>query len=346
MLALRSQSRLLLQASIFSSESMAVRCFGTKISASMVKELREQTGSPLMECKKALTASKGDMAGASDWLRKQGIAIAAKKADRATNDGLVGIMDDGLRQAAAVLVSSETDFVARNKAFVDFVSKTNKIALEGAVKDVEDLKSKGFDGQDTVATTLTNLTATLGENLDLKDARCFSSENGVVGTYIHNKRGDNAGTQGSVVVIDSDKLLEADEAEKVRNFANSLSLHLVGMGANFLDGVPDDVLAKETELETERLRKEALKGKTEAPAEDVLQKRVKKKVDKVLKKLREESVLMEQVFVSMDQDAKKQKVSKLLNSVGSSVGAKLSIPLAARFNIGVEPTILSPVEKK
>src|SRR5271156_2023026 len=155
-----------------------------EITASLVKELREKTGAGMMDCKRALGETSGDIEGAVDWLRKKGLAAAAKKAGRIAAEGLVGVATRGTA-GAVVEINSETDFVARNDAFQDFVRKVADLAL--GQPDVEALKSVPFPGAGrNVAEQLTHLVATIGENMNLRRIRRLEVSAGTVVSYVHN----------------------------------------------------------------------------------------------------------------------------------------------------------------
>ena len=174
----------------------------TEITAALVKELRERTGVGMMDCKKALTETGGDLEGAVDWLRREGIATASKKAGRVAAEGLVGALVDGGR-GVVVEVNSETDFVARNETFQEFVNTVGGLALE-AGGDMDALRAAAYPGFDgTVGEKLTDLIASIGENLQLRRAQGLSVENGLVATYTHNAAAPGLGTIGVLVALES-----------------------------------------------------------------------------------------------------------------------------------------------
>src|SRR6266581_3665044 len=155
-----------------------------EITASLVKELRDKTGAGMMDCKRALGETAGDIEVAVDWLRKKGLAAAAKKSGRVAAEGLVGVATRGT-VGAVVEVNSETDFVARNEAFQDFVRTVAGLALNEG--DVEAMKSVAFPGAGrSVAEQLTHLVATIGENMNLRRLRRLAVKEGAVVSYVHN----------------------------------------------------------------------------------------------------------------------------------------------------------------
>jgi elongation factor Ts len=158
-----------------------------EITAALVKDLREKSGAGMMDCKKALAEANGDLDAAIDWLRKKGLSAAAKKSGRVAAEGLIGVAS-APQVAAMVEINAETDFVARNETFQDFVEQVAKIALD-AGEDVEALKAAPYPGTShTVADQLTQLVATIGENMTIRRARVLRVPSGVVATYVHSDR--------------------------------------------------------------------------------------------------------------------------------------------------------------
>ncbi|MBV8536672.1 MAG: translation elongation factor Ts, partial [Alphaproteobacteria bacterium] len=172
-----------------------------EITAALVKDLREKTGAGMMDCKKALTETSGDLEAAVDWLRKKGLAAAAKKAGRVAAEGLVGVAAAGPR-GAMVEVNAETDFVARNDSFQDFVRKVTELAVTAGA-DVEKLKAAAYPGGGTVAEKLTSLVATIGENMSLRRGVGLSVGQGAVATYVHNAASPGLGKIGVLVALES-----------------------------------------------------------------------------------------------------------------------------------------------
>ncbi len=172
------------------------------ITASMVKELREKTGAGMMDCKKALGETDGDLEQAIDWLRKKGLAAAAKKAGRVASEGLIGLAVDGNR-GAIVEVNAETDFVARNETFQAFVQTVAKLALESG-GNIETLKAADYPGTGrNVGDELTHLISTIGENMSLRRAVVRESR-GALGTYLHGSIGPGLGKIGVLVALEGD----------------------------------------------------------------------------------------------------------------------------------------------
>ena len=170
-----------------------------EITAATVKELRERTGAGMMDCKKALAETNGDMEAAIDWLRAKGLAAAAKKAGRTAAEGLVGVAVEGTR-GAVVEVNSETDFVAKNELFQDFVRNVAQLSLQHGT-DVEALGAVGYPGGGTVAEKLTDNIAKIGENQSLRRAEILEVTQGAVVPYVHNQVAPGLGKIGVLVAL-------------------------------------------------------------------------------------------------------------------------------------------------
>jgi len=184
------------------------------ITASMVKELRDSTGAGMMDAKKALVENNGDMEASVDWLRQKGLSKAAKKSGRTAAEGLVAVAKSGT-SAVVLEVNAETDFLSRNTEFQTFVKKASEIALSKA-NTIEELAAAPYGDGKTVQETLTNLIATIGENMSLRRLSKLSVSKGVVATYIHNATAENLGKIGVLVALES----EADTA-KLKPLANN-----------------------------------------------------------------------------------------------------------------------------
>src|SRR5688572_27859076 len=190
-----------------------------EITAALVKELREISGAGMMDCKKALVETSGDKEAAVDWLRKKGLAAAAKKSGRVAADGLVGIVTEGT-QGALVEVNCETDFVARNEQFQGFVSAVGKLALKAS--DIEALKAMQLPGESlTVAEKLTQLVATIGENMQLRRMAKLSVGSGAVAAYMHNAVVPGLGKIGVLVGLES-----AGDAAKLAALGKQVAMHV------------------------------------------------------------------------------------------------------------------------
>ncbi|HET9148216.1 MAG TPA: translation elongation factor Ts, partial [Acetobacteraceae bacterium] len=252
-----------------------------EITGAMVKDLREKTGAGMMDCKKALTETGGDMEAAIDWLRKKGLAAAAKKSGRTAAEGLVGIAHAPGR-AAMVEVNAETDFVARNDAFQNFVEAAARLALDTG-EDVEALKAASFPGTGrTVAEELTHLVATVGENMTIRRVAVVSAPGGVVASYVHGALRPGLGKIGVLVGLEG----KVDEA--LETLGRQVGMHVAATRPDALDIAEVDPAALEREkaVLTEQAR---ASGKPDNIIEKMVEGRVKKYYEDV--------VLLEQVWV-------------------------------------------------
>ena len=286
-----------------------------EITAQLVKDLREKTGAGMMDCKKALSETNGDTEAAIDWLRKKGLAAAAKKSGRVAAEGLVGVATAS-NAGAAIEINAETDFVARNVIFQDFVDTAAKIALE--VKgDVEALKGKPHPGESrTVSEQLTHLIATIGENMAIRRAAALAVDNGVVASYIHTAIRPGLGRIGVLVALQS-----TGDKEKLLAFGKQLAMHVAAANPQFL-GIADvdpTVLQREQAIYRD---KAAASGK---PA-DIIEKMVVGST----RKYYEEVVLTEQAYIMDD----KTKVSAAVEKAAKEIGAPVTLAGFIRFGLG------------
>ena len=238
------------------------------ISAKVVKELREMTGAGMMECKKALTKTDGDIEKAVEFLREKGLASAAKKAGRVAAEGLVKtyVTEDG-KNASIVEVNCETDFVALNEQFVQFTENLAKFVITSSATTVEELLAEKFDGEKTVQETLTNLIATLGENMTVRRFKKFSVEKGAIQGYVHG-----GGRIGVIVEAVCDT-----ESPVVTEVAKELCMQVAAANPLFLSEA--DVDQQSIEKEKEIYRVQALnEGKPEKIVEKMVEGRIKKYV--------------------------------------------------------------------
>lgn len=253
-----------------------------EITAALVKTLREQTGAGMMDCKKALTETGGDLEAAVDWLRKKGLSQAAKKSGRVAAEGLVGVASAALR-AAMVEVNAETDFVARNETFQNFVETLARIALE-AGDDLEVLKEAPFPGTErTVHEELTHMVATIGENMTIRRARVLSVPSGVVATYMHQALKPGLGKIGVLVALEAPSELEGLEL-----LGRQIGMHVAATRPDALDidAVDPAALERERAVLSEQARGS---GKPEAIIDKMVEGRIRKYYEEV--------VLLEQVWV-------------------------------------------------
>lgn len=285
------------------------------ITAAQVKELRELTGVGMMDCKKALQESDGDMEAAVDWLRTKGLAKAAKKAGRVAAEGLVGVAADGAR-ASVVEVNSETDFVARNEAFQGIVSTIAKLALD-VNGDVDALGESAFPGTGrSVSGELTEAIAKIGENMNLRRSAVVSVSDGVVSNYIHGSVTDGLGRIGILVGLES----TGDKA-KLDALGRQIAMHIAAI--NPLSISSDDLPAAEVERERAVFKEQAIaSGKPAEIAEKMVEGR--------MRKYYEEVCLLSQTFV-IDGES---KVGDAIKAAESDVGAPIKLTEFVRFAIG------------
>lgn len=285
-----------------------------EITAALVKELREISGAGMMDCKKALAENAGNIEAAVDWLRKKGLAAAAKKAGRVAADGLVGVTAEG-SAGAMVEVNCETDFVARNEQFQAFVAAATKLALKAA--DLEALKAMQMPGENlTVAEKLTQLVATIGENLQLRRMAKLGVSTGVIAAYTHNQIVPSLGKIGVLVALES----AADKA-KLATLGKQIAMHVAATNPQALaiDAVDPAALERERAVLTEQAK---ASGK---PAEII-----GKMVEGRVRKYYEDVVLLEQVYVIDGESRVKQVVEK----AGKELGSPLKIAGYARLAVG------------
>ena len=286
-----------------------------EVSAALVKQLRDKTGAGMMDCKRALGDTGGDIEAAVDWLRTKGLAAAAKKSGRVAAEGLVGVATRGLA-GAVVEVNSETDFVARNELFQAFVRAVGVLAV-GASGDVDALREAPYPGTGrTVAGELTELVARIGENLVLRRAQRLAVKAGVVASYVHNSLAPGLGRIGVLVALESDAAEGALTA-----LGRQLAMHVAAASPLYLDiaAVPAAALDRERAV----LREQAqVTGKTEAIVERMVEGR--------LRKFYEECVLLEQVFV-IDGES---RVGKIVEAAAKEAGAPIRITGFVCFALG------------
>jgi len=285
-----------------------------EITAALVKSLREKTGAGMMDCKKALTENGGHMEASVDWLRSQGLAAAAKKAGRAASEGLVGIASNGTK-GAIVELNVETDFVARNESFQDFVESLVQIALAGD-GDVEALKAADHPAGENVTEQLTQLISTIGENMDLRRSAVLEVENGVVSTYVHNAMKPGLGKIGVLVALES-----TADAIAVGALGKQIAMHVAASSPLAL--TRDDVDADDLERERNILIEQA---RDSGKPEEIIEKMVEGR----LRKYYEEICLLEQTYV-IDTD---NNVEKAVESAAKEIGAPVSIKGFVRFALG------------
>ncbi|HEY7977463.1 MAG TPA: translation elongation factor Ts [Rhizomicrobium sp.] len=283
------------------------------ISATMVKDLRDKTGAGMMDCKSALAETNGDMDQAIDWLRKKGLSKAAKKAGRVAAEGLVGVAL-GTGTGALVEVNAETDFVARNDQFKDFVKSAAQLGLE-ADGDLEKLLNKKM-GNDTVDATLKELVAKIGENMSVRRATALAVNPGVVASYVHNASGPELGKIGVLVALKS-----SGNTDKLMALGKQIAMHIAAANPLALTSahLSKEVIEHERSIQADIARQS---GKPENVIEKMLEGR--------MRKFYEESVLMNQVFV-IDGET---PVAKVVEKVSKEIGAPIEVEGFVRYQVG------------
>jgi len=285
-----------------------------EITAATVKELRERTGAGMMDCKKALGETGGDIESAVDWLRAKGLAAAAKKAGRTAAEGLVGAAVEGLR-GAVVEVNSETDFVAKNELFQEFVRNVSQLALQHGT-DVEALGAAQYPGGGTVQEKLTDNVAKIGENQSLRRAAIVEVGEGVVVPYVHNAVAPGLGKIGVLVALES-----AAPAETLQALGKQIAMHVAAANPVALaaEDLPADLVERERSVAMEKARES---GKP--------QNIVEKMVEGGLAKFRKENALLTQLFV-MDG---KTPVAEVVAAAAKEAGTGIQLAGFIRFQLG------------
>jgi len=282
--------------------------------AANVKDLRERSGAGMMDCKKALTESNGDMEAAIDWLRAKGLATAAKKSGRTAAEGLVGVTVLGT-MGAAVEVNSETDFVAKNDQFQDFVRNVAQLALATG-DDIEQLGRAQYPGGGHVSDVLTSNIATIGENQSLRRARRVEVGEGVVVSYVHNAAAPGLGKIGVLVALES----KAD-ASVLEPLGKQIAMHIAAAAPLALD---------ESRLDADLVSRERAIAQEKAAESGKPANIVDKMVDGAIAKFRKENALLSQLFV-MDN---KTPVSQVVDAAGKQAGTPIVLKDYVRFQLG------------
>ena len=285
-----------------------------EITVASVKELRERTGGGMMDCKKALAENNGDMEASVDWLRAKGLAAAAKKAGRTAAEGLVGVALQGTKGAVGE-VNSETDFVAKNEQFQDFVRNVATLALQ-ANGDVEALKSAAYPTGGTVEEKLTDNIATIGENQSLRRTALLSVTEGAVVSYVHNAVAPGMGKIGVLVALEG-----AAPAEPLTALGKQIAMHIAAANPLALDaeGLDPAMLERERAIAIE-------KAKESGKPDNI----VEKMVEGSMAKFRKENALLSQLFV-IDN---KTPVAEVVSQAGKEAGSPIKLKAFERFQLG------------
>ncbi|MBV1687651.1 translation elongation factor Ts [Novosphingobium sp. G106] len=283
--------------------------------ATDVKNLRERTGAGMMDCKKALDESSGDFEAAVDSLRAKGLAAAAKKSSRTAAEGLVGVAVAGTK-GVAVEVNSETDFVAKNDQFQDFVRKTTEVALGGSSDDVEALKAAAYPGGGTVADTLTNNVATIGENQQIRRIKHVAVSSGLVVPYMHNAAAPNLGKIGVLVALESEA-----GADVLEPLGKQIAMHIAAAFPQALnaEGLDPEVIERERKIAAEKAAESGKPADVQA-----------KMVDGAIAKYAKDNALLSQLFV-IDN---KTPIAQVVEQAGKAAGTKIVLKDYVRFQLG------------
>ncbi len=289
------------------------------ITAAMVKELREMTGAGMMDCKKVLTEADGDMEKAVELLREKGLAASAKKAGRIASEGMVEIFLSADNKIGAIVeVNSETDFVAKNQVFRDYVAAVAKQAAESKAADIDAFFDEkwALDAQFTVREALSQQVAVIGENLNIRRfERYEKAQAGKLVSYIHG-----GGRIGVMI-----ELACANEAEELVELGKNIAMQIAALNPKFISeaDVPAEFIAKETEILTAQAKNDP---KNASKPDNIIAKMIEGRLKKELK----EFCLVEQPYVK-DTD---MTVKQYIDSVAKAVGAPIEISRIVRFETG------------
>ena len=287
-----------------------------QISAAMIKDLRGKTGAGMMDCKKALTETEGDIQSAVDWLRTKGLATAAKKAGRVASEGLVVVAAYGTK-GAVVEVNCETDFVARNEQFQAFARTVGDLVLANSNCELKALQAQAYPGGErTVGEELTHMIATIGENMSLRRAATLSVESGLVASYVHSAVAPGLGRIGVLVGLES-----KSDVGQLANLAKQVAMHVAATSPQSVS--TDDLDPVAVERERAVLSEQA---RDSGKPEDIISKMVEGR----LRKFYQEVVLVEQTWV-IDGET---KVAKVLEQAGKDLGAPVKVAGFIKFVLG------------
>ncbi len=290
------------------------------VTAGMVKELRETTGAGMMDCKKALTATDGDMEKAVEWLREKGLATAQKKAGRIAAEGMVKLLvSDDDKKAVAVEVNAETDFVARNEKFQGYVAQVAEQAMETTAADTEAFLAETwkFDPTKTVKEALAGQIAVIGENMNIRRFAQMSEENGFIASYTHM-----GGKIGVLVDVVTDVV-----NDEIREMAKNLAMQIAALKPLYvtMDEISDEYKAHESEILAAQIANDP---KMAGKPEKVIQGAVVGRLNKELKEI----CLMDQVYVKAEDG--KQSVRAYVDQVSKANQAKVTIKSFLRYETG------------
>ncbi|MEC3911792.1 translation elongation factor Ts [Sphingobium sp. CR2-8] len=288
-----------------------------EITAAAVKELRDRSGAGMMDCKKALTEAGGDIEAATDWLRAKGLAAAQKKSSRTAAEGLVGVAVAGTK-GVAVEVNSETDFVAKNDQFQDFVRTVSTIALETGATDAEALTAAAYPSGGTVAEKLVANIATIGENQNVRRVAQVEVSQGVVVSYVHNAAAPGLGKIGVLVALEGDA-----PADVLEPLGKQLAMHIAAAFPLALsaDDIDPAIIEREAAIAREK-NADKIAGKSEEIAAKI--------INGPVEKFRKDSALLTQAFV-MDG---KTPVQDVIAAAAKDAGKSITLKSYVRFQLG------------
>ena len=288
-----------------------------KISTSDIKKLRDLTGAGFLDCKNALDNSNSDIDKAIEFLRKKGISTAQKKGDRTASEGLIAIStNQSNKEAGIVELNSETDFVARNDDFQSFVSIISKINLDQKGNLDKIMESKYNNTKDKVSDALTNLISKIGENLTIRRSEYIISEDGFIGSYVHNAEKDNMGKIGVLLSIKTDI-----EYSKINDFLKKICMHIAAANPISITSsdIDEDIINKEKEFQIEEIKKS---GKDQSIQEKMLEGKMNKYFNDV--------VLLEQNFVVDDSI----KINQFIENTSKELNGSIEVKKFVRFKVG------------
>jgi elongation factor Ts len=289
----------------------------TTVTANMVKDLRDKTGAGMMDCKGALSETNGDMEAAVDWLRKKGLSKAAKKAGRVAAEGLIGVAARAVA-GALVEVNSETDFVARNDEFKEFVKEASQLGLK-VEGDLEKLLGSPMKSGSAVESVLKELIAKIGENMSVRRATALAVSPGVVATYVHNAASPELGKIGVLVGLKS-----AADQTKLVQLGRQIAMHVAAAAPLALtpEHLPQDVVERERDIQRDLARQS---GKPDNVIEKMMEGR--------MRKFYEDTVLLAQKYLGPGAEGD-VTVANLVENEARNLGAPIEVVGFVRYAVG------------
>ena len=288
-----------------------------KISTSDIKKLRGLTGAGFLDCKEALDNSNSNIEKAIDFLREKGISTAQKKGDRTASEGLIAITKNNSNKEAGIIeINSETDFVARNEDFQNFVSNLSIINLKQKSNLDKLMKSEYTDTKEKVSDALTNLISKIGENLTIRRSNFISITNGFIGAYVHNVEKDLMGKIGVLISVETNI-----EFPVINDFLKKICMHIAASNpiSLYSSDIDKDILKKEKDFQLEEIKKS---GKDKSIQEKILVGKMNKYFNEV--------VLFEQNFV-MDNNI---KIKQFIENTSKELNGSIKIKEFIRFKVG------------